>query len=37
MAQQQQRKVEIELDQNLRQQVQQIEIEWQQIAWPISK
>ncbi|EKF9768644.1 TolC family protein [Vibrio cholerae] len=32
MAQQQQRKVEIELDQNLRQQVQQIEIEWQQIA-----
>lgn len=32
MAQQQQRKVEIELDQNLRQQVQQVEIEWQQIA-----
>ncbi|HGS4493758.1 TPA: TolC family protein [Vibrio cholerae] len=32
MAQQQQRKVEIGLDQNLRQQIQQVEIEWQQIT-----
>ncbi|ENM5726382.1 TolC family protein [Vibrio mimicus] len=32
MAQQQQRKVEIELDQTLRQQIQQVDIEWQQIA-----